>query len=114
MPYINTKVNMTLEKEKEIRIKERFGKAIALIPGKSEDWLMLSFEDNCSLYFRGDSEKKIAYLEVKIFGSAPDSAHDLLTAELTKILNEELGIEPQQIYIKYEEVEYWGYNGRNF
>jgi hypothetical protein len=41
MPYINTKLSTSLSKEKETALKEQFGKAIALIPGKSESWLML-------------------------------------------------------------------------
>ena len=40
MPFINTKTTAKIDKEKEIAIKEEFGKAIELIRGKSERWLM--------------------------------------------------------------------------
>ena len=30
------------------------------------------------------------------------------------LLSEELGIDPEGIYVKYEEVAHWGYNNFNF
>jgi phenylpyruvate tautomerase PptA (4-oxalocrotonate tautomerase family) len=114
MPFISTKTNITISGDKELEIKKKLGKAIELIPGKSESWLMLSFEDQCSLYFKGEGDKPIAYVEVKIFGSSSADAYNKLTASITEILNKELNIAPDQIYVKYEEVSNWGWNGRNF
>lgn len=114
MPFINTKVNVTITKEKEKSIKEKYGKAIECIPGKTESWLMCAFEQDVPMYFRGESEANMAFLEVKIFGKAQKPAFDAMTKELTEILAEELGILPDHTYIKYEEVDIWGYNGRNF
>lgn len=114
MPYIRTTVSNELTDEKRESIKAKFGQAIALIPGKSESWLMLSFEDNMKMYFRGDESEDYAYLEVSLFGSASDAAYDRLTAALSEIINEELGIGRENIYIKYEEAEHWGWNGSNF
>jgi phenylpyruvate tautomerase PptA (4-oxalocrotonate tautomerase family) len=113
MPCIETKVNVKITKEKEELLKARFGKAIELIPGKSEGWLMLSFEDECNLYFKGTKEPGIAFVEVKIFGKSGDEAYARLTAAITDILNQELNISPSRIYVKYEEVAHWGWNGSN-
>lgn len=114
MPFISTKTNMEITKEKELSLKEKLGKAIACIPGKSESWLMLSFEGQCSMYFRGRDREPLAFVEVKIFGSASSGDYERLTAVLTEIYQEELGISPAHLYIKYEEVKEWGYNGVNF
>lgn len=111
MPYISTKTNVAIKNETVL--KEKLGKAISLIPGKSEAWLMLNFEDNCRLYFKG-SDSPAVFSEVKIFGKATDKDYDALTAEITKILSEELNVSPDRIYIKYEEVDHWGWNGGNF
>ena len=46
MPFINTNTNIEISKEQEITLKEKLGKAIEIL-GKSEGWLMLSFEDKC-------------------------------------------------------------------
>ena len=113
MPYISTTANIAISGRKEQAIKERMGRAIELIPGKTEGWLMLSFRDNVSMYFKGDDEP-CAICQVKIFGSASDEDYARLTEALTDILHEELGIETDRIYVTYEEVGVWGWNGGNF
>ena len=113
MPFINSKVSVSISEDQEKELKNRLGQAIALIPGKSEAWLMTGFEDNYHLYFRGDNSQPIAYIEVKIYGSEDPVAFDALTAEITKIFNEVLGIAPDHTYVKYEAVRNWGWNGGN-
>ncbi|MFA9378046.1 MAG: phenylpyruvate tautomerase MIF-related protein [Lachnotalea sp.] len=114
MPYISTKTNVAISKEKEILIKEKFGQAIELIPGKSENWLMCVFEPEQSLYFKGKDDSNIAFIEVKIFGKASKDAYAALTKKITEIMGEDLNIASDKIYIKYEEVSVWGWNGNNF
>ncbi|MDF2541255.1 MAG: hypothetical protein K0S47_973 [Herbinix sp.] len=114
MPFINTKTNVEISKEKEIILKEKFGKAIELIPGKSEQWLMVSFEDKGSLYFQGKGDCPIAFVEVKLLGSSTKEAYEKLTGELTDIIKSELDIAQNQIYVAYEELKTWGYAGSNF
>ena len=43
MPCIQTKVSVKMTEQQEKTIKTELGKAISLIPGKSENWLMLTF-----------------------------------------------------------------------
>lgn len=114
MPFINSKVSVTLTKKQKEELKTELGKAITLIPGKSESWLMLGFEDNYCLYFKGEAFEKIAFVEVKIFGTTTSDAYDKLTAAICDIFNKVLGIDSDKIYVKYEEVSHWGYNGFNF
>lgn len=114
MPCIQTKVNIKISAEKEKALKQEFGRAAELIPGKSENWLMLTFEDGCRMYFQGGGDEPAAFVEVKIYGKAPAPAYDALTAEITRILGNELGIDAKRIYVKYEETQYWGWNGSNF
>lgn len=114
MPFINVKVNVEITPEKEEKIKSEFGRAIALIPGKSEKSLMIAFEDNCRMYFRGSSDDPIAFVEIKLFGSTTKEAYSAVTLAVTSALNRELSIDTSQIYVKYEEVTNWGCNGLNF
>ena len=55
MPYIRTTVSKSINPGQRDILKSKLGNAIALIPGKSEAWLMLAFEDNMSMYFKGDN-----------------------------------------------------------
>ena len=112
MPYININTNASVSKEQEETVKTRLGKAIELLPGKSESWLMVGFEPERAMYFRGNGNQKIAFVEVSVYGSISRPAADRLTEAITEILEQDIGV--AQTYVKYEEVEIWGYNGSNF
>ena len=112
MPFINSKITKKITREDEAVVKEKLGRAIELIPGKSETWLMVNFEPESHLYFKGSND--IAYVEVSVFGNEHKEAFNNWTAEITKIFHEVLGIEPERIYVKYETTTSWGWNGGNF
>lgn len=113
MPYIATSTNVSISSRRKEAIKERMGQAIEIIPGKTEGWLMLSFRDNVSMFFKGEDDP-CAICQVKLFGSASEEDYGKLTEELTDILHEELDLDPDRIYVTYEEIGVWGWNGGNF
>ena len=53
MPCIQIKTNVEAAKETAERIKAGLGQAIAFLPGKTEEWLMVAIEDRCQMYFGG-------------------------------------------------------------
>ncbi len=114
MPFISTKTNVSISKEKETELKSRLGKAIEILPGKTESWLMLAIEGNIPMYFKGDDTKPTAFIEVKVFGGAPSDAYAKMTEELTGIYGDILGIAPDRMYIRYLGSQDWGWNGNNF
>ena len=114
MPFIHPRVNRPIDQETEKILSKEMGKAISLLPGKSENWLMLQFEDNCRLYFKGDCQKPLAFVNVKLFGASDETSYQKLTKELTRILGDQLAIAPEQIYVQYDEIDHWGWNGSNF
>ena len=114
MPMIITKTTTAISKEQEEALTRSFGEAIALLPGKSEEWLMLSFEEGARMAFRGKLENDLCYIEVNLLGKANREAYDRLTARLCEIVTETLGVPSDGIYVKYEEANTWGYNGFNF
>lgn len=114
MPMIITKSSTPITKEQEAQLTQAFGEAIALLPGKSEEWLMLSFEDEARLAFRGKNDRPLCYIEVNLLGKAPHAAYDKLTERLCELIENVLSIPQDGIYVKYEEAEVWGYNGFNF
>lgn len=114
MPFIETKTNVSVSADQEKALKERLGQAIALIPGKSESWLMLAIEGDVHMYFRGDDSLPTAFVEVKIFGGNNPDAFRRMTAELTDIYRDILGISPDHMYIRYFGSADWGWNGNNF
>lgn len=111
MPFIKAKTSCPFNKNQETEIKVRMGKAIELVPGKSEEYLLLEFEDNCRLWLRGDNTEPIVYIEVAIFGNELHYGYDAFTAEVTAIFSDVLELGPERIYIKYEDITAWGVQG---
>ncbi|KHD35940.1 hypothetical protein NL50_11750 [Clostridium acetobutylicum] len=114
MPFINSTVTVKLDKEKESTLKTELGKIIELLPGKSEDWLMVGFKDNYPLYFKGEKKDKAAFIEVKIFGSADKASKNKLVSEISSLMENELSIPKDCIYITVDEVSNWAWNGSLF
>lgn len=112
MPLITAKTSVEISKEKEAVIKSRLGEAISLI-GKSEGWLMIDFQDKARLWFKGTDES-CGIIEVDLFGKASDSGYDALTEKITEIICSELPIDKSRLYVKYNEIDHWGYSGFNF
>lgn len=113
MPYIATKVTTPLTKETTDRLSAAYGKLIALFPGKTERWLMLDFTGDARMTFAGTDEP-CAMIEVALFGKADDASYDKMTAAVCDLIEKECAIPGDRIYVKYEEVEHWGWNGGNF
>lgn len=115
MPCIQVKTNVKVSGQSAEKIKEALGRTISCLPGKSEEWLMVSIEDSCQMFFGGTGGRPIAMVEVKILGSLVDrEGAERMTGEMTGILGGILGVSPSDLYIKYEALPDWGWNGTNF
>ena len=113
MPFIDSKITVTVSEEKKDHLKTKLGKAVSII-GKPESYLMVGINDNYTLYFAGEKVDKGAYVEVSLFGNSTAAAYEKMTAEICKILEDELGIPGNRVYVTYHGVNDWGFNGRNF
>lgn len=111
MPFIEVKTNQTINDKSTL--KSALGEAITAIPGKSEAWLMVELEGDKDMYFKG-SDEPCAMFEIAIFGSAGNSAYDELTCRICDISEKLLGVSPDRTYVKYTEIDHWGYNNFNF
>ena len=113
MPFIDSKISVKVPEEKKEAIKSRYGQAVSVL-GKGESFLMVGFDDDYDLYFAGEKVDKGAYVSVSLFGNASPDAYSRMSGEICTILNEELGIPGDRIYVTYRGVSDWGWNGRNF
>ena len=114
MPFIETKTSVSVSKDQLTALKEMFAEVIEIIPGKSEEWLMLNTVGDCNMSFRGDIDTPSAMIKVEIFGKAKDEEYDRLTAAICERASDILGVPSDRIYVRYEECFRWGYNGFNF
>ena len=94
MPYIHVRCNRPLDDKTVAELQKEFGKTIELFPGKTERWLMTDCEGDCALSLA--------------------EAYSAVTANLTEVMERVVGIPGTGVYVKYENIEYWGWNGSNF
>lgn len=113
MPFIDARFSTPVDKAKEEVIKSRLGKTMSLI-GKSEAYLMVQIQGDCNLYFKGNKDDNSAFFEVKLLGKASKENYESVTKALCEIATEELAIPGDRIYVKFEEVEYWGFDSFMF
>ena len=114
MPFICTKISEPLTEPQIEAIKNDLGKAISLLPGKSEAYLMVEVEDQCHLYFKGDCDAPTAMCEVSVFGKAPRDACEALTGAICESLQNNAGVSPSRCLVKFQFADTWGYDGYLF
>jgi hypothetical protein len=113
MPYLATQTTCPITPRQEQVLKTRMGEAISLLPGKSEEYLMLSYEGGAHLWFAGDNAPA-AMIRVDVYGALEHRACETLTARLCEILSDVLGIPGSRTYVRYSEIREWGWNGAQF
>ena len=74
MPFLIAKVNVPVDAKQETKLKSQLGKAIELLPGLSEKYLLVGLEADCHIYLRGNKSEPVAYIEVSIFGNDQEAA----------------------------------------
>ena len=100
MPYINTITTKKITEDEKARLTHAFGKAIELLHGKSEKWLMLRFEGGASMAFRGNCELDCAMVEVELLGEGNKEELDALTGKICELLGEVLLLDTTRVYVK--------------
>lgn len=113
MPFIDSKITSKVPEEKKEAIKAELGQAVSII-GKPESFLMVGFEDGYCLYLGGNRLEKGAFVAVSMFGNASSAAYEKMTAEICRIFETHLGIPKDKVYVAYQGVKDWGWNGKNF
>ena len=113
MPFIDSKITLSVPQEKRDVLKTELGKAISDL-NKPESYLMIGMEDQYDLYMGGRKLEKGAYVSVSLFGNASASAYNKMTGNICRIFEEVLGIPGNSVYVTYHGVKDWGWNGQNF
>lgn len=114
MPYLSIKTNQAID---ETKIEALLAKASALVSnelGKPENYVMVSMAPTQLMIFAGKPEA-CAYLELKSIG-LPESKTKPLSSALCSLINEELAIPTDRIYIEFADAprSMWGWDSSTF
>lgn len=113
MPYIEATFSKTLTEQQKNELKTQFGKAIELIKGKSEDWLMVAIKDGVSMFFKGDGTSDFCYVSISVFGSASKADCNEMTGAVCALVENITSTTSENTYVTYSSFDKWGWNGSN-
>lgn len=110
MPYLAISTNEEIPRAKKDTLKSALGNLIPIIPGKSEPDLMLEFRDGASM-FMGGAAAPCAYVDLRVYTKTDDGAKKHFTSEVLSLLERELKIKTENLYMTIAEFDNWGYDG---
>lgn len=110
MPYISFKTTKVLTLQQELDLKRMVGEVITLLPGKTENYLMVHIEDNQLIYFKGQ-EVDSMMIDCKVYGHPSLESKQHFVKELLKETEKITKVPVANIYLTFEEKEEWGMNG---
>jgi len=112
MPYLSITTNNYIDNTQTFALLA--SKITAEILGKPESYVMVLVKDEQTLTFAGN-DKPAAFVELKSLG-LPESDTAKFSSSLCDLINEQLGIDQDRIYIEFSNAErhMWGWNGATF
>lgn len=114
MPYIEAKLSIELNDSQKDELQAKLVQAVSSAFSKPNAYIMTNIEDEKSLYMGGKKVEKGAYIEVKVLGTVAKPSCQTATKEICEILTTNYGLNGTQIYITYQPVDMWGWNGSMF
>ena len=114
MPFLLVKTNVPLDHTTSSAIMHQATIVISQATGKPKNYIMVNVCGGENLMF-ADKLDPCAYMEMKSVGMTAEQI-PVLSANLTKMLEDKLNMPPNRVYIEFAAVpgRMWGYNGGTF
>lgn len=114
MPFLKIQTNADVNSDQQKITVKALSKAVAVMLGKPERYVMVSFEQNANMLFAG-TDQVLAYLELKSIGLAEDKTTEY-SSTLCQIISQHLEVATDRIYIEFSNAErhLWGWNEATF
>lgn len=113
MPFIDCKISKKLTDEQKEEIKNGLGKSVSIMR-KPESYLMVGICDNYDLWFAGKRAENGAFISVSVFGNVNPAESQKMTAAVCNLLADVAGLDGEEIYVTYQGINNWGFDGGNF
>jgi len=111
MPYIDVNISIKLSDHQKDDLKSKLGELITIIPGKTENVLMIGINDGYTMYFSGQKKEKLAFLNVKLYKQSEYEYKNELTKRIFELFEKEYGITGDNIFMTFDEYESWATRG---
>ncbi len=114
MPLLRLETNTGMEPGQRNEIMSKCSRILAETTGKPEAYTMVVLQ-SCSGLFDG-SGNGLAMIDIRGIGGLNPSVNKALSRELCGLLESELSIPPERVYLNFTDVpaSNWGWKGSTF
>jgi phenylpyruvate tautomerase PptA (4-oxalocrotonate tautomerase family) len=114
MPYLKIQTNLRVAEAKTTSLLARATQVLVKQLGKPIQYVMVACQSDVPMLL-GSSNDGLAFLELKSIG-LPASKTKSLSQALCALIQEELGVRQERVYIEFVNVagNMWGWNGDTF
>ena len=110
MPYIAVNVSEIISDAKKETIKAELGRLITIIPEKTEAVTMIDFSDSRTMYMAGKKVQGV-FIDVRLWHKADFEAKKQFSEKTFDMLEKELGLKKENMYLNITEFNEWGSRG---
>lgn len=113
MPLVTSIMPVKLNDKIAEDLKKGIAEILKRVADKDESWLMIRFEEEETLYFRGVKIKDGAIVDIKVYGTLSSQIKKQLVSEICKLYKDITPFDPKNIYVIIQEFadSSWGWNG---
>ena len=116
MPLIQLDTNFTFpDPNRKQAMAESLSQIMAEATGKPEQYVMVCIREDAAMMMSG-APGPCALATVKAIGGLSKPVNQALAAKASQLLQKELGIPGNRIFITFEELaaDHWAWDGRTF
>jgi phenylpyruvate tautomerase PptA (4-oxalocrotonate tautomerase family) len=114
MPFIQVRLCASIDDSQKNDLQEKLSNVVSAALSKPQAYIMSEITGGCSLYMNSKSLDNGAYIAISFLGKTAKVVCSDLTNKICDILSASLEIDPSQVYITYNPLELWGWNGIMF
>ncbi len=113
MPFVTVRTSAAMDRGQELELRTRIGRAVSLVPGKSEASLLLCFEGAGRMYLRGQ-EALSAYITAEFFGNEDHAGFNRFAAAVSRSFYDVLGVPAENVFIRFGDIDVWSAGNATF
>ncbi len=114
MPFINVQLSQKIDETQKNDLQSKLTDLVSSAFSKPKTYIMAEIDDGKSVFMAGKKQENAAYVAVSLLGNPSKSDCQILTKNICDVLNNDYGIQGNNIYITYHPVNLWGWNGMMF
>ena len=110
MPFINVHIGKPVTEAKKTEVMNAIASHMPIIPGKTVDNTMIEISGGRDM-FMGGEKRELIFVDMRVYGPAPNAAKDEFVKALVKEFEERLEIPAGSQYYNIIELPGWGSGG---